>query len=1138
MGIEVVAKSSLGILENIFHNAKVGMAVCNGENHILEMVNPAFATIYGYESSELIGVSSSKLFSSECMMQLATLENTQDELSFEAVHSKKDGTPVNVSVHITVLKDEDGIVKQRIANIIDITKQIQAKHQLEETQAKLTSIISTIPDMIWMKDTNGLYLACNDALEQFFGTKEDELIGKTDYDFFPKENADLCKLSDNEALQSNKISITAESFLYPEDGKAGVLEIRKVPVLKDDGEIIGVLGIGRDITEQKQMESEILKQKDFQDTLLLGTAEAGIGIHVIENGRYIYTNDIKKAKKYGYDESIFDVKPNFLDTIHPDDRGKALDMYTRRMAGEDVQNSYELGVLQTDGIRKEHSVSIVPIPHTNPIQTIVVTQDITERKKQEERLNKTKAKLAAVITTIPDLIWVKDMNGIYLMCNPAFERFFGASCGEILGKTDYDFIQKEQADFFRQKDKEALEAGKMCINEEEIVFADNGQYALLETRKMPIYFNNEFMGVLGIGRDITERKQMEISLHESNERHSLILENSRDVMYLIEVTQDGRFIHIEINQAYVDVTGIPKSEIIGKYVDEFENEDFKEILLRKYGSCLSAGTKTEFTGEYHFSDGVKIFHSILNPIRDESGRITNIMGVARDITEQKRMEEALQSNRNLLSSILESSPELITFALDTNYRYIAFDSKHTHIIKIMFGIDIAIGMNMLDVISSNRDRKIAKQSFDRALSGESFIVDEEYGDERLSRKYWQIFYSPILSDCGEIIGLTCFNIEITNRKQMELELKAREEAFSSLADNIPDNIARFDSNGCYLYINFTHEQTLGMKLCEIIGKHYTEIIPSHSSALNALEQILKREQDEIIVVQNFSNKKNEIETHEIKFLAEKNEQKELVSILGIGRDISEKIRIEKEFQFQKEQLFKSEKMAAMGEMIGNIAHQWRQPLTVISAMTSGIAIKKELGTLKDEELLSYTERIFIQTQYLSKTIDDFTNFLKGEKVENRFNISSLFEKILSIVDSSLKSHYIKLITNIDATLEIRGYENELMQAFINIINNAKDALVENETIEVKYIFIEAKSYDNQCEISIKDNGGGIQPLVMNRIFEPYFTTKHKSQGTGLGLAMTYKIITEVHKGIIIASNETYEYSGKEYTGASFTIRFL
>jgi len=281
----------------------------------------------------------------------------------------------------------------------------------------------------------------------------------------------------------------------------------------------------------------------------------------------------------------------------------------------------------------------------------------------------------------------------------------------------------------------------------------------------------------------------------------------------------------------------------------------------------------------------------------------------------------------------------------------------------------------------------------------------------------------------------------------------------------------------------------------------------------------------------------------IKYVQERGEtnyDKEGQPLKSIGtvKDITEKMEVEKELQFQREQLFRSEKMVAMGEMIENIAHQWRQPLTVISAMTSGMAVKHELGILKEEEILSYTDRILIQTGYLSKTIDDFRNFIKGEKEENIFNIASLFAKTLSIVDSSLKAHHIQLITNIDASLEMRGYENELMQAFINIINNAKDALVENETIKTKYIFIEAKSKDNRYEICIKDNGGGIPPLVMNRIFEPYFTTKHKSQGTGLGLAMTYKIITEVHKGTITASNESYEYNGKEYTGASFIIRFM
>jgi len=210
-------------------------------------------------------------------------------------------------------------------------------------------------------------------------------------------------------------------------------------------------------------------------------------------------------------------------------------------------------------------------------------------------------------------------------------------------------------------------------------------------------------------------------------------------------------------------------------------------------------------------------------------------------------------------------------------------------------------------------------------------------------------------------------------------------------------------------------------------------------------------------------------------------------------------------------------------------------LNVISTMASSIIFKKEYGSLKDEELIPDMENIIAQTQYLSTTIDDFRNFIKGKGSEDILNITHLFEKTLSIAAPSLKNNYIKIITHIEPDITIKGYENELMQALINIINNAKDALLANTTLEDKYIFISAKSLNNKCEISIKDNGGGIMLSIINRIFEPYFTTKHQSQGTGLGLAMTYKIITEMHRGSITVANSTFEYEGKEYTGADFSI---
>ncbi|MFZ2267268.1 MAG: EAL domain-containing protein [Azonexus sp.] len=153
---------------------------------------------------------------------------------------------------------------------------------------------------------------------------------------------------------------------------------------------------------------------------------------------------------------------------------------------------------------------------------LLTNRNLTQHKLTEQALRKTESRLTALIDTIPDLVWMKDINGVYLACNPAFESFFGAPASTILGKTDYDFVSREQADFFRQKDLEAIAAQRVCINEETIIYATDGRSGLLETRKVPVTgATGEMLGVLGIGRDISELRNYESRLHETAFRDSL-----------------------------------------------------------------------------------------------------------------------------------------------------------------------------------------------------------------------------------------------------------------------------------------------------------------------------------------------------------------------------------------------------------------------------------------------------------------------------------------------------------------------------------------------------------------------------------------------------------------------------------------
>ncbi len=231
------------------------------------------------------------------------------------------------------------------------------------------------------------------------------------------------------------------------------------------------------------------------------------------------------------------------------------------------------------------------------------------------------------------------------------------------------------------------------------------------------------------------------------------------------------------------------------------------------------------------------------------------------------------------------------------------------------------------------------------------------------------------------------------------------------------------------------------------------------------------------------------------------------------------------------------KLAAMGEMLGNIAHQWRQPLNIISMSSSNLKLKNDIGELCSSTLSESLSLILRTTNHLSDTIDTFNDFLKTDKEKSFFNINENIKNSISLVDSFFKNFNIDIILDLEEGIFINSLANEFSQAFINILNNAKDAIVLNlKDNEYGLIKIKTKKIDNFIEISILDNAKGIKKDILNKIFEPYFTTKHKYQGTGLGLYMTRKIINSSMGGEITVQNKKFVHNQKKYEGAEFKIK--
>jgi len=237
----------------------------------------------------------------------------------------------------------------------------------------------------------------------------------------------------------------------------------------------------------------------------------------------------------------------------------------------------------------------------------------------------------------------------------------------------------------------------------------------------------------------------------------------------------------------------------------------------------------------------------------------------------------------------------------------------------------------------------------------------------------------------------------------------------------------------------------------------------------------------------------------------------------------------------QEQLIQQEKLAAMGEMIGNIAHQWRQPLSVISTLATGLQTEQEIGILTEENLQESCTQINDNAQYLSGTIDDFRQFIKGDHEKQRFKAQELVDTLHNLLKGQLKSHQISLKATVEENLEIYGYRNDLLQILINLVGNAKDALIETQE-EDRSVGIDIGTSDTgEIVIRVQDNGGGIDDAIIHRIFEPYFTTKHKSQGTGLGLHMVHRLVVEGMGGTLEVETIACTKVGSQTRGAAFTI---
>jgi len=330
---------------------------------------------------------------------------------------------------------------------------------------------------------------------------------------------------------------------------------------------------------------------------------------------------------------------------------------------------------------------------------------------------------------------------------------------------------------------------------------------------------------------------------------------------------------------------------------------------------------------------------------------------------------------------------------------------------------------------------------------------------------------------------------------------------------LPKELFTILSNPAYLFIPKFINAIAAISIIILIFKKW------YPNKIHEEEKLQKKYEEE---------KKNKLELQELNNNLDMLVKKKTKELEELNAKLEEKIKIEvNKNKIQEQKLFNQTKMAAMGEMLKNIAHQWRQPLNTVSTLSTGTKMNIEMRLATDKSIIENLDSITDTARHMSQTIDDFQNFFKPDKAYTDFTMKELIDTTLKIAGPALKAKDIQINIENISNCSINGPINEYTQVMMNILTNAKDAL-KNKNIDEKTITIKTEKVDDMCTIQIEDNAGGIDTDIINRVFEPYFTTKHKSQGTGLGLYMSKEII-EKHLGGFIEVNNTPK-------GAKFTIK--
>jgi len=914
----------------------------------------------------------------------------------------------------------------------------------------------------------------------------------------------------------------------------------------------------RKIPEREQQIQETLHESEDRYRVL--AEQSLMGLVIVQDFRIVFAN-VAYAKIYGYTiDELLSLTPEEVEAMtHPEDQALVWGRFRDRLAGKTVPLHYEYR-----GVRKDGTVCWLEI-HANRIeyggkpavQGAII--DITERKRAEESLKHLNLTLRA-IRNINQLIAKRtDRDSLLKGACENFVKtrgYFNAwialldESGKLvtaveagLGKNFLQIIERLKSGELPDCARKALKkSGAVIIKDPSsacIACPLAESYSGRDGMSIQLQYGGKAYGLmtvsipLGIAAkkeeqelfeevsaDIAfalystqqedERKQAEEALRQSEERYRTVLEEMEEGYY--EVDTAGNFTFV--NNAMSRMLGYSRDELIGMNYEVYISKEEVKAVFEAYNRVYRTGEKLKWfpMAEVRKDETRMLVEDSVLAMRNAKGEVVGFRGVSRDVTERKKAEEALKKSEERYRQLAENAGEAIFVIRDGVIKFM--NPKGAELSR--YSIEEMVSKPFVEFIHPD-DVALVADRYAMRLKGES--VPQTY-DFRIVRKDGDIRWGELNAvpiSWEDQPAVLCFMNDITERKKAEEALRQSEERYRTILEEMEDSYFEVDLGGHFTFVNSATCRALGYSREEIIGMSYKKFTTEDD--IQGVLRTFRAVYQTGTPNKGFSWKiirKDGIEGYvEASASPLRNDKGEIIGFRGVGRDITERIKME-------EQLILTDRLASVGQLAAGIAHELNNPLTAVIGF-SDLLLERDLPPDVKADLQTVNQ----EAKRAVTIVKGLLAFAREQRTEKSLvNINSIIQGVLQIRSYEQKVSNIEVAARLAPDLpQVMGNGVQLQQVFINIIVNAEQVMIEAHGRGKLTIVTE--QVGDTIRASISDDGPGISPDHMRRLFTPFFTTRDVGKGTGLGLSICHGIVTE-HGGKIYAESEL----GK---GATFVV---